>query len=80
MSRLEEIKRVVESQKEAVRKLSHNDLNWLIQQADTLCKIAESWIDIEANGSEADAVDFYTVVQDILSDNENSEYPLKPVI
>ena len=34
MSRLEEIKKVVESQKEAVRKLSHNDLNWLIKQAE----------------------------------------------
>lgn len=34
MSRLEEIIAVVKSQTEAVRKLSHNDLNWLIEQAE----------------------------------------------
>lgn len=41
ISRLAEIKKVVESQKEAVRKLSHNDLNWLIEQAEEARKLKE---------------------------------------
>jgi hypothetical protein len=78
VSRLEEIINVVKSQNKSVRKLSHNDLNWLIQQTETLHKIADSWVDVECHGTEVDANVFYTVVQNILADNEQSKYPLKP--
>ena len=39
--RLEEIVAVVESQKESVRKLSHNDLNWLIEKAERVQELEE---------------------------------------
>lgn len=48
MSRLEEIIAVVNSQSESVRKLSHNDLNWLIQQAERV-KELESYCEKSAN-------------------------------
>lgn len=40
--RLEEIVAVVESQKESVRKLSHNDLNWLIEQAERVQELEKA--------------------------------------
>lgn len=47
--------------------------NRLKLRSETLKKIEESWIDIETNGNQADAMDFYTVVQDILSDYEHEK-------
>ena len=40
--RLKEIIAVVKSQTEAVRKLSHNDLNWLIEQSERVQEL-EIW-------------------------------------
>lgn len=39
---------------------------WLIEQAETLDKIARRWIEIEENGTPKEADDFYTFVQDTL--------------
>jgi hypothetical protein len=49
MSRLEEIKGVVKSQKEAVRKLSYNDLNWLIKQAEKVYIYEPALMEIGSN-------------------------------
>lgn len=45
--RLKEIIAVVKSQTEAVRKLSHNDLNWLIEQAERVQEL-EDVLNIDA--------------------------------
>jgi hypothetical protein len=45
----------------------HTD--WLIGQVETLIQIAETWLDIENGSTPLNVDDFYTAVQDILSDN-----------
>jgi len=40
--------------------------NWLIWRAETLQEIIDAWIDIEGHGTEEEADDFYTTVQNIL--------------
>ena len=47
--------------------LEDEHIEWLIQQAETLRKIADTWVAIETNGTSEDADNFYTIVQDILS-------------
>ena len=44
------------------------DYDWLVEQAKTLQKITDTWIAIETNGTEKDAGNFYTTVQDILTE------------
>jgi hypothetical protein len=45
-----------------------HDRDWLITQAEKLDKITNTWIGIEENGTPEDASNFYTTVQDILSE------------
>lgn len=47
--------------------LSIEDVQWLVKQAETLQKIANRWVEIETNGMYEEANDFYTFVQDTLS-------------
>lgn len=48
--------------------LHKRDIDWLINQAKTLRVIANRWIEIETNGTREEADDFYSFVQDTLSD------------
>lgn len=43
------------------------NFEWLLEQAKTLQKIADRWVEIETNGTYEEANDFYTFVQDTLS-------------
>ncbi len=63
--RLKEIIAVINSQKESTRKLSVNDAKWLVKRAGALQKIIDTWIAIEDHGTQEDALDFYTIVQNI---------------
>lgn len=47
-------------------------VKWLIDQAEILQKIADRWIEIETNGTKEEADDFYTFVQDTLSNEQLS--------
>lgn len=49
--------------------LHQRDIDWLIEQSETLRIIANRWIEIETNGTKEEADDFYTFVQDTLSNN-----------
>lgn len=64
--RLQKIIAVIDSQKENVRKMSVNDAKWLTKRADILQEIIDAWIWIETKGTQEDATDFHTTVQDIL--------------
>lgn len=64
--RLQEIIAVVDSQKESTRKISVNDARWLIKRATVLQHIVDAWIGIESHGTQEDAMDFHSTVQDIL--------------
>ncbi len=44
-------------------------VKWLIDRAETLQIIANRWIEIETNGTKEEADDFYTFVQDTLTNN-----------
>jgi hypothetical protein len=44
-----------------------DNFDWLLQQAELLEEIANSWVAIETNGTSEDADNFYSVVQDILT-------------
>jgi len=77
LSRLEEIKgdthphnSIIPLPKGKELVIYEKDFNYLIEQAETFQQIKESWIDIENNGNQSDASDFYTVVRDILHDYE----------
>lgn len=48
------------------QKLMRNHIKSLIYQAEKFQKIVDTWIDIEENGKNDDAEDFYSIVQDIL--------------
>lgn len=52
---------------ERVDDLMPGDFQWLIEQAETVEKIAKRWIEIEDNGTPEEADDFYTFVQDTLT-------------
>ena len=43
------------------------DIDWLIQQAELLERISDTWVAIETNGTSEDADNFYSIVQDILT-------------
>lgn len=47
------------------------DIDWLVEQANTLRKIADRWINAEENGDEVDINEFYSIVQDYLIENGN---------
>ncbi|MFE4525502.1 hypothetical protein ACFRCQ_25900 [Cytobacillus firmus] len=47
----------------------HTD--WLIKQAELLKKISDTWVAIETNGTSEEADDFYTIVQDILTTEQD---------
>lgn len=47
--------------------LHSRDTDWLIYQAETLALIANRWAQIEKAGDKERAHDFYSFVQDILS-------------
>ena len=50
--------------------LSPEDIEYLIKQAETLNRIDTTWVAIETNGTSEDADNFYTIVQDILTEHE----------
>lgn len=64
--RLEFIKGVYENDED----IHQYDLYWLIEQAVMLKEIADTWVSIETNGRVEDADNFFTIVQDILTDDE----------
>lgn len=64
--RLREITAVIDSQKESIRKVSVNDARWLIKRARILQRIVDAWIGIETHGTQEDALNFHSTVQDIL--------------
>lgn len=41
--------------------------DWLIERAEILQEIVDTWIRIEEHGTKEEADDFYTIVQNILS-------------
>lgn len=51
--------------------LHPRDIDWLIEQAETLQKIDDTWVAIESSGTSEDADNFYTIVQDILSPKQD---------
>lgn len=51
--------------------LHQRDIDWLIEQAETLRIIANRWIEIETNGTKEESDDFYTFVQDTLLNKES---------
>lgn len=68
--RLNEIKLIIKEQENAghrINNLNSIDMKWLIEQAETLQKIADTWVEIESDGTSEDADNFYTIVQDNLS-------------
>ena len=71
--RLKEVKRQHENKKKEDYfgvTLHPRDIDWLIEQAETLKKIGDTWVAIETNGTSEDADNFYTIVQDILTKEE----------
>jgi hypothetical protein len=52
-------------------KLIKEQFDWLLEQAETLQKIADAWINIETNGTSEDADNFYIIIQDILTKNND---------
>jgi len=48
------------------QKLMRNHVKSLIYQAEKFQEIVDTWISIEENGTPQDAMDFYSIVQDIL--------------
>ncbi len=51
--------------------LMRNHVKSLIYQAEKFQEIVGAWIDIEENGKNDDAEDFYSIVQDILGGGSN---------
>lgn len=54
---------------ERVDWLREGDFYFLLNQAKTLSAITKCWVDIETNGTTEDADNFYSIVQDILSES-----------
>lgn len=54
--------------------LSQADFNWLMQQSEALCKIADEWICLEEQGTVEEMNDFYSYVQDVLNGEEEDAY------
>lgn len=50
--------------------LMRNHVKSLIYQAEKFQEIVDTWIGIEEQGSPQDAMDFYSIVQDILGGEE----------
>jgi hypothetical protein len=72
MKKVEEIlKRSALSQYQNKFLVDVKDMNWLVEQADLLDKIAKRWIEIETNGTSEEADDFYTFIQDTLSPKQD---------
>lgn len=52
--------------------LSIEDVQWLVKQAELLKRIADTWVAIETNGTSEDADNFYSIIQDILTEQHEN--------
>jgi len=49
--------------------VSIEEMDWLLEQAVKLQKLADTWIEIETEGTVEDADNFYSYFQDIMTED-----------
>jgi hypothetical protein len=76
MSNLKDIKKIFEGQfykMDGAITLDRNHVEWLIEQAEMLQRIADHWVELETSEEDVseEVNDFYSYVQDVLTPEQD---------